>query len=71
MNMQDDIIDLQTRLAYQEDLLTELNRIVTSQDAEILTLQRQIKHLAKRLEEFLTAPASSGVEMGDERPPHY
>jgi SlyX protein len=71
MNNQNDIVDLQTRLAYQEDLLNELNQIVIRQDAEILTLKQQVRHLAKRLEDLLTNPAAENVDIGDERPPHY
>jgi SlyX protein len=71
MTEHNDIIDLQTRVAYQEDLLTELNQIVTKQDAEILTLKLQIKRLAQRIEDILTVPNQDGVDNGDERPPHY
>lgn len=69
--MNDEIIDIQTRLAYQEDLLAELNQIVTRQDAEILTLKQQLRQLGQRLEEFLTNPAQADVDTSDERPPHY
>jgi SlyX protein len=71
MNNHNEIIDIQTRLAYQEDLLNELNQIVTRQDAEILTLKQQIRQLSKRVEDFLTNPAQENVDISDERPPHY
>ena len=71
MNEQKDIIDLQTRVAYQEDFLTELNQIVTKQDAEILTLKLQVKRLAQRIEDILTASNAQQVDISDERPPHY
>lgn len=71
MNDHNEIIDIQTRLAYQEDLLNELNQIVSRQDAEILTLKQQVRQLNKRVEDFLTSPAQADVETGDERPPHY
>jgi SlyX protein len=68
---QNDIIDLQTRLAYQEDLLTGLNQIVTRQDAEILTLKQQVRQLAKRLEDILTSSSRGNIDIAEERPPHY
>ncbi len=71
MTHQDDIIDLQTRLAYQEDLLNELNTIVSRQDAEILTLKQQVRQLSKRVEDFLTGPAAANNDISNERPPHY
>lgn len=71
MSVENDIIDLQTRIAYQEDMLAELNQIVTRQDAEILTLKQQVRQLAKRLDDFLTNPGQAMVDPGAERPPHY
>lgn len=71
MSLENDMIDLQTRIAYQEDLLAELNQIVTRQDAEILTLKQQLRQLAKRLDDFLTNPGQPMVDPGAERPPHY
>jgi SlyX protein len=71
MSVENDIIDLQTRIAYQEDMLAELNQIVTRQDAEILTLKQQVRQLAKRLDDFLTNPGQEMVDPGAERPPHY
>jgi len=71
MNDHNEIIDIQTRLAYQEDLLTELNQIVSRQDVEILTLKQQVRQLSKRVEDFLAGPDSGNVDIGDERPPHY
>lgn len=68
---QNDIIDLQTRLAYQEDLLTGLNQIVTRQDAEILTLKQQVRQMAKRLEDILTSSSQGNIDIAEERPPHY
>jgi SlyX protein len=65
------LIDLQTRIAYQEDLLADLNNIVIKQDAEILTLKQQVRQLAKKMEDFLANPGSAGVEITLEKPPHY
>jgi SlyX protein len=71
MNDHNEIVDIQTRLAYQEDLLNELNQIVSRQDAEILTLKQHVRQLGKRVEDFLTSPAQENVDISDERPPHY
>jgi SlyX protein len=70
-NIENELIDLQTRIAYQEDLLSELNNIVIKQDAEILTLKQQVRQLAKKMEDFLANPESGGVEISMEKPPHY
>jgi SlyX protein len=70
-NIENELIDLQTRIAYQEDLLSELNNIVIKQDAEILTLKQQVRQLAKKMEDFLANPETGGVEISMEKPPHY
>lgn len=71
MNIENELVDLQTRIAYQEDLLERLNDIVSKQDVEILTLKQQVRQLMKKMEEFLANPASSDIETSMEKPPHY
>ena len=44
---QQQMIDLQTQLAFQEDLLTALDIRVTEQDAEIRLLRQQLQQLAR------------------------
>jgi len=67
----EELIDLQTRLAYQEDTIAQLNAVVTKQDTDILQLQHQLRLLAKRIEELALAPNTDGGDLVDERPPHY
>lgn len=61
--------ELQTRYAFQEDLLTGLNQTVVEQGRLIERLERQHVELAKALQALRAdiEPAHSG----DERPPHY
>ena len=70
-DINDDVIDLQTRVAYQEDTLAQLDQIVTKQDADIIQLQQQVRLLAKRLDETLFAQEQDGNSPASERPPHY
>lgn len=65
------LIELEVRFAYQEDLLNELNKVVAKQDAELLLVKEQMRVLLKRIEEISTPPAGSGSIETDERPPHY
>jgi SlyX protein len=67
----DDIIDLQTRVAFQEDTLLQLNQVITKQDADIVQLQQQVRLLAKRVDESLFAQEQGGAGAESERPPHY
>lgn len=65
------LIELEVRFAYQEDLLNELNKVVAKQDAELLLVKEQMRVLLKRIEEISTPPAGNGSIETDERPPHY
>lgn len=70
-NLTDDVMELQTRVTFQEDTLQQLNNIVTLQDQEIRDLQQQLKTLAKRFEDFLYGQEQGARTLADERPPHY
>jgi len=66
---EDRFIDLETRLAYQDQLLNELNEVVTAQQAKIMQLEELCKALVQRVR-----TAGEGLpdsDPGDERPPHY
>ena len=74
MNMNDfenELIELQTRIAYQEDTIAQLNQVITKQDADILQLQHQMRLLAKRIDELSFVQADGTEEITNERPPHY
>lgn len=61
--------ELQTRYAFQEDLLTGLNQTVVEQGRLIERLERQCAQLASALQ-ALRADIEP-AHPGDERPPHY
>ena len=63
------LIDIETKLAHQEHLVDELNRVVTDQQARL----SQLEALCSRMAERLRAVAEGGgaASPDDERPPHY
>lgn len=67
--MEDRLIDLETRLAYQEATLQDLNRIVAEQGQQIERLERVCRELAARIARGVDAVHKGSVE--DEVPPHY
>jgi len=70
MNMSEErFIDLETRLAHQDQLLNELNEVVTSQQTKIMQLEELCKALIQRVRAAGDDVADS--DPGDERPPHY
>lgn len=62
-------IDLESKLAHQDQLLNQLNDVVTEQQAKIMQLDELCKSLIQRVRSMGDdMPAS---DPGDERPPHY
>ncbi len=62
--------DLQSRYAFQEDLLNSLNATVVAQGRQIEQLQRQCQHL----QQVIRGMAEDVEQMRpatNERPPHY
>ncbi len=58
---------LESRLAYQDQTIEQLNETITAQWKQIDALTRQLSALTERLQEAETnAPAPA-----NERPPHY
>lgn len=70
-DFQEQLIELQTRVAYQEDTLVQLNDVIARQDAELIQLKQQLRLIAQRLDELSRNPAQGDGEVMDERPPHY
>jgi SlyX protein len=67
MSLESQIIDLETRQAFQDDALQELNDVVVEQGRVINRLQLQMAELIKRYEEMVGQYGSEG----EEAPPHY
>lgn len=63
------LIDLETRIAHQDQALAELNDVVTDQQSRIMQLERLCASLAERVAAIPEAPESGGER--DEKPPHY
>ena len=63
--------ELESRLAFQDDTIENLNGVVTRQDREIRALQLQFAELVARFKELGDAAPASGGTGDFEVPPHY
>lgn len=61
-------IDLESRIAFQEHGLQELNDLVATQQKQLYDLEEFCKLLLKKVN---AAPATPGSGDDTEKPPHY
>jgi SlyX protein len=62
-------LDVETKLAYQEDLVESLNKVVSDQRRQIDALEKNYRKMADRLMDLSEAFEATQVE--DAPPPHY
>jgi SlyX protein len=67
--MQEQLIDLQSRLAFQEDSIDEINHALALQAREITDLQLEIAELKRQLRAL--TPSNIASESEEAPPPHY
>lgn len=66
---EDRIVDIEIKIARQEDLLDALNQLVYQQQKKIDELEALCTALARRLKEAVIAGSEQNAT--NERPPHY
>ena len=69
MSTKDSLIEVETKLAYQENLLEELNNVVCRQQNQIDDLYVKLRSLQERANELVAGTSSGETEA--EIPPHY
>ena len=69
--LKDDMVELQSQMAFQEATVEALNESLAVQQQEIILLRRQLELLKQRQEEQAAVPESGGAGLSGERPPHY
>jgi SlyX protein len=63
--------ELESRAAFQDDLIESLNQVVARQDRELADLARRVKELEAKLADLAEAASLPGGPAGHELPPHY
>ena len=66
---EDRLIDIESKLAHQEQLLIELNDVLTEQQGRLMQLEQLSTSLLERVRAIGDATPEDGPV--DERPPHY
>lgn len=66
MSVNDQIAELESRIAFQEDAIDKLSEVVARQEKDIERLTRMVQILNTELKE-----ANGGSRPEDQPPPHY
>lgn len=69
--MEEKLIELETKFSYQEDLLSELNRVVIAQQRQLDELLREVHLIRDQLHEAMEGDTGQQAVEADEKPPHY
>ncbi len=69
-NIDELLIDLETRIAYQEDAIDQLNKVIFKQDQAIQQLEKGFNELCLGLRELKQSITASDMS-SDDKPPHY
>jgi len=71
-DLTEDIVELQTRIQFQEDTIQKLDEVVIRQGDLLDGLRRKIAELEDRIEQqAFDRGTTSGNSAADEKPPHY
>lgn len=66
---EDRLVDIESRISFQEDAIQELNKVVYQQQKQIQRLEAICESLIDHVRELRDSAPQSGA--GHERPPHY
>jgi SlyX protein len=69
VTMTERLIEIETKVAYQEHTISELNDVVYRQQQQIDALERICNTLSDRVQNI--AELSTAEKGGHEKPPHY
>jgi SlyX protein len=70
-NLRQQVIELQSQMAFQEDTVLALNEALSRQQRELLVLRRQLELIKQRQDEHAVQLDPEMPPIVDEKPPHY
>lgn len=70
VDLTEDIVELQTKVQFQEDIIQKLDEVVIRQARQLDLLMRRLAVLEDRLEQIMMERDNPGAA-AEPRPPHY
>lgn len=68
--LENQIVDLQNRVSFQEDTLQQLNTVIAAQDQTITELQQLVRRLADKINDVAWSMDQQRPNI-EQKPPHY
>lgn len=69
--MENRLIELETRVAFQDDTIEQLNQIITTQQQQIDRLHKEVVAIVARISESGEAASNIANQSEETPPPHY
>lgn len=66
--MEEKIVNIETRLAFQDDTIQELSDVIYRQQQKIDQLEKTLQALLNKVQDLMEG---GNEKIVDERPPHY
>lgn len=67
--IEDRLVNIETKIAFQEDMIDELNKVVYQQQQKLNQLEALCKSLARQIQS--QDEAGNAGNLDNEPPPHY
>lgn len=68
MEIEQRLIELETKIAYQDKTIEDLSDVIYKQDQQILALEKNLELLRMQVQSF---QSGDNEIRGHEKPPHY
>ncbi|WP_251357847.1 SlyX family protein [Kangiella sp. TOML190] len=65
------IESLETKIAFQDDAIEQLNQVITKQDAIIRKMEEKFLAIGEKLQDMQSQMPDKPFNPADELPPHY
>jgi SlyX protein len=69
--LQEEVFKLQSKLAFQENMIEELNSVIISQQGRIEKTERNVERLKDQILNAEWLKENFNQKLEDEKPPHY
>jgi len=69
MSVDEQIIELESRIAFQEDAIDKLSDVIARQEQEILRLEKMVQYLNQQVKTMAENPTR--LPQDEAPPPHY